>query len=999
MNRSLAWMCAIILFAFIGLPARAHLSDHYLNDSASDRGVPNATALTLKRVVPAADTPLQLSPIFATGAVLQRGVALPVWGTGSTGASVTVTFNGITETTQVDADGNWRVDFLAMDAGGPYAMTVTSGVETIQLTDMYLGDVWLASGQSNMEWTVSQLPIASEVIAAANDPEIRQFKVSSSLTSEPKTTLPATSSWKEATPSTVGDFSAVGYFFAKHLRDHVDVPIGIINATYGGSRIETWMSEEMLGYDEEDVILADGAPYRQPTLAYNAMIHPLLPFPVKGFLWYQGESNNATLPDVTAYAAQFQTLIQGWRSSWGLGDLPFFWVQLPNFGGVPGPIPSQSHLWPLFRASQDSALVLPNTGQAITIDIGDPVNIHPPDKEPVGYRLSLIARKQVYGQDIVDSGPVPAGDVVHVNGRVSIPYDHVGSGLVADPDGVPGSFTLLGENGTYVRGEAAIEGDKVVVWHDDVPVPVLVRYAWENNPLNPNLYNGEGLPAAPFEAAVSPYVEPPVETATLALGDLNLGVAAHDPRTGTGYILYSEESVHTRFASAPPSAWAADHLIAVVFEDGAWLFDRNKSVLVPFTPRSSDRLLVEIDFGANTANHLAGVDAAVEGINAGYVSGDLLVTPEMWGGAPDIGEFWVSGTEVVINAAGLNRSPVLAAIEDQFNDVDEAVALGLSATDSDGDPISFSATGLPPGLGVSGSEITGTISAAGVFNVVVTASDGAGGSDTTTFSWTVDSGDPSTTIPLALGDLKLGIAAHDQRTGPGYIMYSEEPVHTRFADNPPSAWNADHLIAVVFDNGAWKIDRNKFALVPFTPLPSDHLLASVDFGTNEVVHLVGINTVVEGINAGMVSGDLVITPDMWDGAPNEGEFGVTGTTVEIPGTLAQSMAGGDNTHVLALAAREIPDGFDLNAIYPNPFNSTTTIEYHVPEESPVRIEIVNIAGQRVNVLIDNRTMPAGRWRSVWDGTADNGMAVAAGVYMVQMQANGYREIRKVVLIR
>ena len=506
--------------------------------------------------------------------------------------------------------------------------------------------------------------------------------------------------------------------------------------------------------------------------------------------------------------------------------------------------------------------------------------------------------------------------------------------------------------------------------------------------------NGYGL----FTSTQAP-VEPPEELVTIPLGDLNLGVAAHDPRTGTGYIMYSEESVHTRFAADPPSAWAADHLIAAVFENGAWHIDRNKRTLVPFTPRSTDRLLVEIDFGANTANHLAGVNTAVEGIDAGYESGDLVVTPEMWGGNPDTGEFWVTGTEVVINGTGLNSSPVLAAIEDQFNYIDDVVTLALSATDSNGDPISFSATGLPPGMSVSGSEITGTISAAGIFNVVVTASDGLGGVDNTPFTWTVDGGDPSATITIALGDLNLGIAAHDQRTGPGYIMYSEESVHTRFADNPPSAWNADHLIAVVFDNGAWKVDRNKFYLVPFTPLSSDHLLASVDFGTDEVTHLVGINTVVEGINAGIVNGDLVITPEMWAGSPNVGEFGVSGTTVEIPGEIAQTLAGGGNPQVLTNPVDEVPEVFDLNAIYPNPFSGTTTIEYHLPQESSVRIEIYNITGQRIKTLIDNGSMPAGSWNSIWDGTDERKKAVAAGVYMVLLKADGYTETSKVVLIK
>ena len=506
--------------------------------------------------------------------------------------------------------------------------------------------------------------------------------------------------------------------------------------------------------------------------------------------------------------------------------------------------------------------------------------------------------------------------------------------------------------------------------------------------------NGYGL----YTSTQDP-IEPPEELMTIALGDLNLGVAAHDPRTGAGYIMFSEESVHTRFVDNPPSAWAADHLIAVVFENGTWHIDRNKNALVPFTPRSGDRLLVEIDFGANTANHLVGINTTIEGLNAGYESGDLVVTPEMWGGNADTGEFGVTGTEVTVNATGLNSSPVLAAIEDQFNYIDDVISLPLAATDSNSDPITFSATGLPPGLSVSGSEITGTISAAGIFNVVVIASDGQGGMDNTTFNWTVDGGDPTATIVVALGDLQSGIAAHDQRTGPGYIMYSEESVHTRFADNPPSAWQADHLISVVFDNGEWKVDRNKFVLVPFTPLPSDHLVASVDFGTNEVTHLVGINTVVEGINAGFVSGDLVITPEMWAGSPNAGEFGVEGTTLEIPGEVAQALAGGGSPQILNTPVEEVPDVFDLNAIYPNPFSGTTTIAYHLPEDSAVRIEIFNITGQRIKMLIDNGSMAAGRWSSIWDGTDESDNPVAAGVYMVRLQAGEYSEISKVVLIK
>ena len=519
-----------------------------------------------------------------------------------------------------------------------------------------------------------------------------------------------------------------------------------------------------------------------------------------------------------------------------------------------------------------------------------------------------------------------------------------------------------------------------------------------NNDGNLDIFSAECSGYGLFTSTQDP-VEEPQDLVALPLGNLGLGIAAHDPRTGDGYIMYSEESVHTRFDATPPSAWGADHLIAVVFDGGEWKIDRNKNTLVPFSIRSSDRLLVEVDFGENTVSSLEGQNTIINGISAGYESGDLVITPETWGGNPDNGEFWAEGTEVVIDAMGLNSSPVIAAIDDQSNYIEESVSLTLSASDSDGDAVIFTVTGLPGGLSLSGNTISGTLSEAGIFSVGVTATDGNGGVDNTSFAWTVDGGDPTATINIALGDLRNGIAAHDQRTGNGYIMYSEESVHTRFADNPPSAWQADHLIAVVFDGGEWKVDRNKYTLVPFTPLASDHLVASVDFGADVVTHLVGVNTAVEGINAGYVSGDLVITAEMWAGSPNEGEFGLEGTTLEIPGEVQQAIARGDDPAILTGPDEALPEAYDLSTIYPNPFSGTTTIEYQLPEESAVRIEIFNITGQRVKVLIDNNNMPAGSWSSIWDGTDESDKAVAAGVYIVRLQADGYNETSKVVMVK
>ncbi|MEM8488797.1 MAG: FG-GAP-like repeat-containing protein, partial [Bacteroidota bacterium] len=502
--------------------------------------------------------------------------------------------------------------------------------------------------------------------------------------------------------------------------------------------------------------------------------------------------------------------------------------------------------------------------------------------------------------------------------------------------------------------------------------------------------NGYGL----YTSTQDP-VEPPVEPVTLALGDLNLGIAAHDDRTGAGYIMYSAESVHSRFSATPPSGGNADHLIAVVFDGGQWKVDRNKKTLVAFTPQASDLLVAEVDFGADTVNHLEGTETVIEGMMAGYESGDLVVTPEMWGGAPNGGEFGVAGTEITVMGASGNSSPVLAAIGNQTSTVDTAVSLTLSATDGDGDAVSFDASGLPSGLSLAGAEISGTPTSAGTYAVSVTATDGNGGSDSESFTWTINGGTPGSTVTLTLGDVNLGIAAHDSRIGPGYIMFSEQSVHTRFAANPPSGGNADHLIAVVFEDGQWKVDRNKRILVAFTPEPTDILVAEVDFGEDTVTHLLGTNTVIEGMAAGYVSGDLIVTAEMWGGSPNGGEFGVEGTLIEI----AAEVTGGERRRDELVGISEVPDDFALTSIYPNPFTQQTSIAYELADDSQVSIEVYAITGQRVRVLLEDHQMPAGYWQSVWDGSDDGGRPLAAGVYMVRFQANDYMKVGKVVLVK
>ena len=443
------------------------------------------------------------SKLFSNGMVLQRDTEIRVWGTGTSGASVTVSLNGASSNSIVGENGKWSINLAAMGAGGPYQMTVTSGNQNLTYSDVYLGDVWLASGQSNMERMVSESDSAAKEIASANNPMIRQFKVPKTLANTPSDVVPTGSSWAPATSSNVGNFSAAAYYFAKALYKDLNIPIGIINTSYGGSRIEAWMSEEMLGYDESNVILAGGTyAERQPTVCYNQMLKPLEGLPIKGFLWYQGESNADNMEDALEYGSLFKKMITSWRKNWGMGDLPFIWVQLPNFGEV-FDTPRDWDAWPQLRANQSRALSLPNTGEAVTIDVGD-LDIHPPHKQPVGERLALAARKIVYGEEIISSGPSYKSHKLLSDGKVVIKFDNVGSGLIAkdSASGNVNGFAVANSSGVLSWANARISGDSVIVWNKDVASPSIIRYAWEYNPVC-NLYNAENLPAAPFKINVT----------------------------------------------------------------------------------------------------------------------------------------------------------------------------------------------------------------------------------------------------------------------------------------------------------------------------------------------------------------------------------------------------------------------------------------------------------------------------------------------------------------
>lgn len=621
------------------------------------------------------DGSLRLPRLFADHMVVQRDVPMPIWGWAAPGTRVTVRWRNQTIPTTAAAAGTWRLRLPASPAGGPHTIVVRSNDRTIELHDVMVGDVWLAGGQSNMELAVAQARDAPTEIAAAHDSLLRQFKVPISWGYAPARDVTG-GEWTPADAAHVGAFTAVGYFFARRIRASEHVPIGIINSSWGGSAIETWLSQRALGLsdstlaaipraqqaqldsvrrslraiigdlpavdagmdgdratwadpalddaawrdiavpaywesqgydgldgvgwyrtrfdldaaaaragvtltfgaiDDDDMtwvngievgrtvgynvarryrvppsllragrnslavrvsdhgggggingpvaLSIDGGASRSlagrwkfrvgqvsfaadgqrinklPTVAYNSMIAPLLPFPIKGVIWYQGESNANNVQQASAYRAQFERLITSWRTDWASGSaFPFLWVQLPNFGKpdtVP-PIPAAA-AWATQRESMEGALALPRTGRAVTIDVGGADDLHPRNKQDVGDRLARVALAVAYGRDLVTSGPTYRSHVVR-DGRVVVAFDHVGSGLASHgPDSTSvGAFSIAGADHRFVRANARIVDGHVEVWSNAVAAPVAIRYAWANNPVGPLLFNREGLPAPPF---------------------------------------------------------------------------------------------------------------------------------------------------------------------------------------------------------------------------------------------------------------------------------------------------------------------------------------------------------------------------------------------------------------------------------------------------------------------------------------------------------------------
>jgi sialate O-acetylesterase len=436
---------------------------------------------------------VKLPAVISDHMVLQQGMKVPIWGWAETGERVRVTLANQDVEAVADIAGRWQVNLKPLEAGGPLRMTVT-GDNILVVEDILVGEVWVASGQSNMQMNVGGCINAAKEIEAANYPKIRLFTVPNVTALAPQRDIRG--SWSACTPRTVAGFSAVAYFFGRDIHKDLDVPVGLIHTSWGGTVCEAWMSQKALQADPDFKPILDrmekmgGGDPNRPTALYNAMIHPLIPFAMRGIIWYQGESNARRAQQ---YRKLFPALIADWRKDWGEGDFPFLFVQLANFMAAK-PEPTES-AWAELRQAQSMTLSVPKTAQAVTIDIGDAKDIHPKNKQDVGRRLALAAEAVAYGKKVVHSGPVY--DSMKIDGsKAVLKFTHCGGGLAAKGDKLTG-FAIAGEDRKFVWADARIDGDSVIVSSEKVPAPVAVRYAWADNP-QCNLYNKEGLPASPF---------------------------------------------------------------------------------------------------------------------------------------------------------------------------------------------------------------------------------------------------------------------------------------------------------------------------------------------------------------------------------------------------------------------------------------------------------------------------------------------------------------------
>jgi sialate O-acetylesterase len=458
---------------------------------------------------------VKLPKLFGDHMVLQQRTDAPVWGWADAGEEVTVTLGDVKAQATAGSDGKWQVKLATPSAGGPFRLNV-KGKNSITLVDVMVGEVWIASGQSNMEWSVRQSANAAEETRQADLPLIRMIKVGRNPTDKPQDDFKfvengsTLSGWAVCRAETVPSFSAVGYFFARKLSAELNVPVGIISSNWGGTIAEAWTSRETLESDREwyGPILERGKEFKagnpnQPSVLYNSMIKPLVPYAIRGAIWYQGESN---VGRAEQYAKLFPAMIADWRGSFGQGDFPFLFVQLApyQYGRQQG-TQNTGQLAELWEAQLKTLSASPNTGMAVTTDIATVGNIHPPNKQDVGLRLALWALGTTYGKsDLVYSGPLYESMAVEDN-KIRVKFKHAGGGLSAHGDKPPSHFTIAGDDQKFVPATAQIDGETIVVSSPDVAKPVAVRFGWEDT-AEPNLFNKAGLPASPFRTDSFPMV-------------------------------------------------------------------------------------------------------------------------------------------------------------------------------------------------------------------------------------------------------------------------------------------------------------------------------------------------------------------------------------------------------------------------------------------------------------------------------------------------------------
>jgi len=452
---------------------------------------------------------ISLPKVITNNMVLQRNKPVAIWGKASANEKVTVSFAGQSKTAVTDKTGNWQVKLNPMVTSAIPGKMIVSGTNTITLTNILVGEVWLCSGQSNMEYPLDRkwkrymapqkgTDVAEQELKNTKNPLIRILYVERKLQPE----LP-TKGWVDCNDTILRFVSAAGYFFAKELAENLNIPIGIISTSWGGTRVEQWTPPSAF---QQSPLFKDSISGKKnfkidgmiPGKMFEGMLKPIIPYTIKGLLWYQGESN-LMIHDTTTFAAKTRLMIDTWRSLWNDKELPFYFVQIaPHYYTKrKDKLQHNTDLLPYYWEAQASCLQVPNTGMVVTTDLIDDLNnIHPSYKWEVGRRLSLWALAKEYGKKVVYSGPLYRKMKVDKN-RIILEFDHTGSGLVSS-DGKPLTwFSITGKDHKFVHAEAEIKGNKVIITSNEVSNPIAVRFAWEET-AQPNLCNQEKLPASPF---------------------------------------------------------------------------------------------------------------------------------------------------------------------------------------------------------------------------------------------------------------------------------------------------------------------------------------------------------------------------------------------------------------------------------------------------------------------------------------------------------------------